>query len=90
LLKRNGACCICGGPHSVFVLISNRTLLAGMVDGILPRQDDLRDGEESVAVLKQLLDDAGQGFGGVLGGVVEENDGTDLDFGGDPFGDLGS
>ena len=59
-----------------------------MVDGVVALQNDLRDGEESVAVFQQGSDDARQSFGGVLGGVVEQDDGAGLDFGGHPLGDL--
>ena len=59
-----------------------------MVDGIVALQYDLRDGEEGVAVLQQRLDDAGESFRSVFSGVMEQYDGTGLDFGGHPLGDF--
>ena len=59
-----------------------------MVDGVLSGENDLRDGNKGVALLKQGLDDGGQGLRGVQGGVVKQNDGPWLDFGGYPLGDL--
>ena len=67
-----------------------RELTAGVVDGIGAGQEDLGDGEEGVAVFQQRFDNSRQSFGGVLGGIMEQHDGTGLDFGGDPLGDLRS
>ena len=60
----------------------------GMVDGIGLRQDDLGDGNEGIALLKQELNDTGQRLRGVLGGVVEQDNGAGTDLGGHLFGDL--
>lgn len=63
-------------------------LAAGVVDGVLPGEEDLGDGDEGVALLEKGLDDGGQGLRGVEGGVVEQDDGARLDLGGDAPGDL--
>ena len=69
------------------------TLLTGVVDGVvgaaLAGKDELGDRDESVPFLEEGLDNAGQGFRGVLGGIVEEHDGAGLYLGGDPLGNLG-
>lgn len=59
-----------------------------MVDGVLPRQDDLGDGDESVSLLEEGLYDGGQRLRGVEGGVVEQDDGPRLNLGGHPLGNL--
>lgn len=59
-----------------------------MVDGVLPREDNLGDGDKGVALLKECLNDIGQGLWGVEGGVVEQDDGARLDLGGDAPGNL--
>ena len=59
-----------------------------MVDGVLPREEDLGDGHEGIPLLEEGLDDGGQSLRGVLGGVVEQDDGPRLDLGGHPPGDL--
>lgn len=64
--------------------VSRRALPAGVVNGVFPGEDDLRDGDEGVALLKESLDDGGQGLWGVQGGVVEQDDGAGLDLGGHP------
>ena len=83
----------CGNPASLLRRgCDGRDLLSGMVDGIVAavgsRQDDLGDRNKCVALLEQLFKNAGQGFRGVEGGVVEENDGSRLDLGSDPLRDL--
>ena len=69
-----------------------RTLLPGVVDGVIGAtgagEDQLRNGDEGVAVLEQGLDDAGQGLWSMFGGVVEEDNRAGLHFGGNPLGDL--
>ena len=57
-----------------------RTLPPGVVDGVFPGEDDLRDGHKGVPLLEQGLNDGGQGLRGVQGGVVEQNDGPRLHF----------
>ena len=59
-----------------------------MVDGILPVQNDLGDGDKGIALLKQGFDDGGQGLRRVDGGIVEQYDGAGLHFPGDPADDL--
>ena len=56
------------------------------VVGSLP--DELRDGNHCVALADEVFQDARQGLRGVEGGVVEEDDGPGLHFGGDPLGDF--
>lgn len=69
-------------------------LAAGVVDGevfvVFPRQNELADGDDLVALLDQVFQDAGQSFRRVEGGVVEEDDGAGADLGRDPLGDGGS
>ena len=48
-------------------------LSAAVVDHIIPGEKDLGDGDNFVAVGDQALDDAGQRFRGILGGVVEQD-----------------
>lgn len=64
-------------------------LPSGMIDGVVTLQDDLGDRQEGIAVFQQSLNDARQRFRGVLGSVVEQDDGAGLDFGGHPLGDFG-
>lgn len=64
-------------------------MVQGVVRAAFPGQYELRDGHEGVALLKKGLQDAGEGLGGVLGGVVEQDDGAGLDLAGDPLGDVG-
>ena len=61
-----------------------------MVNGVVSVQDDLGNGEEGIAVFQERFEDTGEGFGGMLGGVVEEHDGAGLNLFGDPLGDFGS
>ena len=59
-----------------------------MVDGVRSSEDNLGDGNKGIALLKQGLDDGGQGLRGMEGGVVEQDDGAGLDLGGHPLDDL--
>lgn len=59
-----------------------------MIDGIVPGEDDLGDGDEGIALLQQALDDTGQGLRGMLGGVVEQDDGAGAYLGCDSLGDV--
>ena len=56
---------------------------AGVVDGVVraagARQDELAHGHDLVACAEQIVQDARQGFGGVQGSVVEEDDGPGPD-----------
>ena len=63
-------------------------MVNGVVGAVLPVQNNLGDGDEGVAVLQEGFNNTGQGFRGMFGGIVEENDGTGLYFGGYPFGDF--
>ena len=67
-----------------------RALPSGMIDGVVSLKDDLGDGEEGVALLKQLFQNGGQRLRGVLGGVVKQDNGAGLNFGSYPLGDLRS
>ena len=70
----------------------HRGLSAGVVDGVVgvvgPGEEELRHRHQVVAVLQQGLNNAGQGFRGVEGGIVEEDNGPGLDLGGHPLGDF--
>ena len=59
-----------------------------MVNGVIPGEDELRDGDKGVALLKEGLDDGGQGFGGVQRGVVEQDNGPGLYLGCHPLNNL--
>ena len=71
----------------------HRTLAAGVVDGVVgaafSRQDQLTDGHDVIALLDQILQNGGQGFRGVKGCIVEEDDGPRPHPGGYPIGDGG-
>ena len=51
-----------------------------MVDGVLPFQDDFRNGDEGIAFLQQTFNDTRQGFGSVLSSIMEQDNGAGLDF----------
>ena len=51
-----------------------------MVDGVLPFQDDLRNGDKGVALLQQGLNDPRQSFRRMLRRIVEQHDAPRLDF----------
>ena len=68
--------------------MSGGALPARVVNGVVPVQDQLGDGNKLVPLLEQGLDDGRQGFRGVEGGIVEQHDGPGLDLGGDPLSDL--
>ena len=70
------------------LLCACRTLAAGVVNGVLAVQQKLGDGDEGVALLQQRFNNSGQGFRGMQGGVVEQNDGAGLHLAGHPLGDL--
>ena len=55
-----------------------RALPPGVVDGVLPGEDDLGDRDKGVALLEQSLDDSRQGLRGMEGGVVEQDNGPRL------------
>ena len=56
------------------------TLPACMVNGVLPFQDDLRNGDKGIAFLKQIFNNTRQCFGSVFRSIVEQHNGTRLDF----------
>lgn len=68
-------------------------LAAGVVQGEvlarLPGEDELAHGDDVVALLEQIFQDTRQGFGGVEGGVVEEDDGPGAHVPCHPLGDGG-
>lgn len=70
--------------------LRHRTLSPCMVDGVLAGQDNLRDRYKGVPLLKQGLDNGGQGLRGMEGCVMEQNDGPGLDLSRDPPGNLPS
>ena len=51
-----------------------------MVYSVLSGENDLGDGNEGVALLKQRLNNGRQGFRGMQGGVVKEDNRTGLNF----------
>lgn len=59
-----------------------------MVNSVLPRENDLRDRYEGVALLEESLNNGGQGLRSVQGGVMEQNNGPRLDLGGHPLDNL--
>ena len=65
-----------------------RALPPGMVNGVVTGEDQSGDGEEGVALLQKGLQNGRQGLRRVFGGIVEQDDGTGLHFGSDPFGDF--
>ena len=71
-------------------LFCGGALAAGMVDGIFSGEDDLRDGNKGVALLKKGLDNSGQGFRGVECRIVKQNNGPRLDLGRHPLYNLRS
>ena len=49
-----------------------------MVDGVFALQDDLRDGDEAVALTAHVIEDGGQGLRRVFAGIVEQHDAAAL------------
>jgi len=74
------------------LLLLRRTLFPGVVDDVVGAQftvqKNLRNGDKGITLLQQGFNQPGQGFRGMFCGVVEENDGAGLDFGGHSFGDF--
>lgn len=60
-----------------------------MVNGVGLWEDDLRDGDEGIPVLEELLNDTGQGVRGMEGGIVEEYNRSRLNFGKYTFSNFG-
>ena len=69
-----------GNPPS----LPRRELAAGVVDGVLPLQDKLREGHHRVPLLYHPLQYPRQGLRGVEGGVVEQHDAPRPHLGRDP------
>ena len=59
-----------------------------MVDGILPGKNDVGDWDKGVALLKEGLDNRGQGLRRVVSRVVKQDDGARLDLCGHPLDNL--
>ena len=58
-----------------------------MVDGIVPRQDQLTDGQHGVALVDKILQNSRQCLRRMEGGIVEQNDTAGLHLGGDSLVD---
>jgi len=58
---------------------SRRQLPSGVVDGVIPLYNQLRDGDDGIAVLEEVFDDGRERFGGVERGVVEQDDAAGID-----------
>lgn len=63
-------------------------LTAGVVDGVVPGQNQLGDGHKGIALLGQLLQNGGQRLRGVKGRVMKEHDGPRPHLAGHPLGNL--
>ena len=68
----------------LFPSLHRRELPAGVVDGILPLQNELGDGHHHVPLLYHPLQYPRQGLRGVEGGVVEQHDAPRPHLGRDP------
>ena len=64
------------------------TLPACMVNGVLPFQDDLGNGDEGIAFLQQMLNNTRQSFGSILRRVVEQDNAAGLHFGSHSLGNV--
>ena len=62
-----------------------RELAAGMVDGIVPRQDQLADGHHRIAVVDEIFQNPRQGLRSMERSVMEQHDAARLHLGGDPL-----
>lgn len=67
---------------------SARALPPGVVDGIVPGEDQLGDGHKGIALLGELLQNGGQGLGSVESRIVKEHDRPRPYLAGHPLGDL--
>ena len=67
----------------------SRALPAGMIDGVLPFQNDLRNGDKGVSLLQQAFNDPRQRLRGVLGSIVEQHNRPGAHLAGHPFGNVG-
>ena len=59
-----------------------------MVDGVTARKNKLGYGHKGIALLQQTFNNTGQGLRGVLGSVVEQNDGARAHLAGNSLGDV--
>lgn len=58
-----------------------------VVDGIVPRQDQLTDGQHGVALVDEVLQNPRQRLRRMKGRIVEQHDTAGLHLGGDPLVD---
>ena len=63
----------------------HRELSSRVVDGVGDLQDQLADGQHGVALVDEMLQNAGQRLRRVERGVVEQHDAARLDLGGHPL-----
>ena len=75
-----------------FLLLLRRTLFPGVVDDVVGAQftvqKNLRNGDESVAFLQQMLNNTRQSFGSILRRVVEQDNAAGLHFGSHSLGNV--
>lgn len=81
----------------MFLLLLGMSLLAlalnlpaSVVDDVRLWEGELGNGHKGVPLLEQSLQNGGQGLWRVEGVIVEENNGSGLDLGGNSFGNLRS
>ena len=72
---------LCGGR------CLRRELPPRVVDGVVPRQDQLTDGQHGVALVDEVLQNPRQRLRRVEGRIVEQHDAAGLYLGGDPLVD---
>ena len=65
-----------------------RTLPPGMIDGVLPFQNDFRNRDKGISFLQKILNNSRQRRRGILRRVVEQDDTSRLDFGCHPLGNV--
>ena len=58
-----------------------------VVDGVVPRQDQLADGQHGVTLVDEVFQDARQRLRRMKGRIVEQHDTAGLHLGGDPLVD---
>ena len=71
------------------VELFHRTLLSCMVDGVIPCEDQLGNGDEGIALFCEIVENVGQRLGGVKSCVVKEDDRPRLYLARNAPGDLG-
>ena len=67
---------------------SGRDLPPGVVDGVVPSEDEFGNGDDLIPLALEILDDPGECLRGVECGVVEQDDAPRPYIGGDPGVDL--